>query len=238
MSFAVLPYFTCPLNWYPNHICTPTYFHTKISPCLVLRHLKDHLSHRIPESHIHCTGVTRTPGMLYRYCVQVRQFSHYSAYSQTTRAGPKAWHRQEILLPSKTSGLALKPTQPPIQWVPGALSPGAERLGHEPNHSNPSTADIKHAGHKPPLLLHSIIHHNINSHIYIGTNPEQQDGYSWHGPWASVCIWTTKHITIHTNTHNLFQSTNILPRNLFNTCILALYLHISNIISHIYYFLW
>ena len=41
-----------------------------------------------------------------------------------------------------------------------------------------------------------------------------------------------KMITIRTNTCNLFQFTNVLPCILFNTCILALFLHISNTISH------
>ena len=36
------------------------------------------------------------------------------------------------------------------------------------------------------------------------------------------------------NTYNLFHVTNILLCNLFNTCILALYMHIYNLISHNY----
>jgi len=37
------------------------------------------------------------------------------------------------------------PTQPPIQWVPGAASLGLERPGREADHSPPSRAEIKNA---------------------------------------------------------------------------------------------
>jgi len=35
------------------------------------------------------------------------------------------------------------PTQPPIQWVPWALSLGVGRPGCEGDHSSPSSAEIK-----------------------------------------------------------------------------------------------
>jgi hypothetical protein len=38
---------------------------------------------------------------------------------------------------------ALGPTQPPIQWVPDALSVGLKRPGREADHSPPSTAEVK-----------------------------------------------------------------------------------------------
>jgi hypothetical protein len=41
------------------------------------------------------------------------------------------------------SRLALGPTQLPIQWVLGALSPGAEWPGHKADHSLPSSAKFK-----------------------------------------------------------------------------------------------
>jgi hypothetical protein len=41
------------------------------------------------------------------------------------------------------SRTALGPTQPPIQWVPGALSVGAKRPGREADHSPPSSAEVK-----------------------------------------------------------------------------------------------
>jgi hypothetical protein len=38
---------------------------------------------------------------------------------------------------------ALGPTQPPIQWVPRALSLGVKRPGREADHSPPSSGDVK-----------------------------------------------------------------------------------------------
>jgi hypothetical protein len=39
--------------------------------------------------------------------------------------------------------IILMPTQPPIQWVPGALSLGVKQLGHEAYHLSPSSAKVK-----------------------------------------------------------------------------------------------
>jgi hypothetical protein len=36
-------------------------------------------------------------------------------------------------------------SKPPIQWVPGALSLGVKRPGREPDHSSPSSAEVKNA---------------------------------------------------------------------------------------------
>jgi hypothetical protein len=35
------------------------------------------------------------------------------------------------------------PTQPPIQWVLGALSTGVKRPGREADHSPPTSAEVK-----------------------------------------------------------------------------------------------
>jgi hypothetical protein len=43
------------------------------------------------------------------------------------------------------SRTALGPTQPPIQWVPGAFSLGVKWLGREADHSSPSSAEVKNA---------------------------------------------------------------------------------------------
>jgi hypothetical protein len=37
----------------------------------------------------------------------------------------------------------LGPTQPPIQWVSGALSLGVKRPGREPDHPPPTSAEVK-----------------------------------------------------------------------------------------------
>jgi hypothetical protein len=49
----------------------------------------------------------------------------------------------EIFLFTTASRLALGPTQPPIQWVPGAVSLGVKWPGREADHSPPSSADVK-----------------------------------------------------------------------------------------------
>jgi hypothetical protein len=41
--------------------------------------------------------------------------------------------------------IALGPTQPPVQWVSGALSPGVKRgPGRDADHSSPSSAEVKY----------------------------------------------------------------------------------------------
>jgi hypothetical protein len=55
----------------------------------------------------------------------------------------------------------LRPTLPPIQWVPGALSPGVNRQGREADHSPPSSAEIKKGGvipsPPPPTRLYGVV---------------------------------------------------------------------------------
>jgi len=60
-----------------------------------------------------------------------------------------------IFLFNTTSRTAHGPTQPPIQWIPGALSLGVKWPGHEADHSPPSSAEIKEC---MELYLHSSIH--------------------------------------------------------------------------------
>jgi hypothetical protein len=48
-----------------------------------------------------------------------------------------------IFLFTTASRPALGPTEPPIQWVPGALSPGVKRPWHEADHSPLSSAEVK-----------------------------------------------------------------------------------------------
>jgi hypothetical protein len=60
---------------------------------------------------------------------------------------------QEIFLYYTASRPALKPTQPPIQWVLGALSLGIKQPGREADHSPPSTVEVKNGGTRSPLPI-------------------------------------------------------------------------------------
>jgi hypothetical protein len=48
-----------------------------------------------------------------------------------------------MFLFTTASRTALGPTQPPIQWVPGAFSLEVKRPGREADHSRPSSAEVK-----------------------------------------------------------------------------------------------
>jgi len=50
---------------------------------------------------------------------------------------------QEFFLLATASRPALVPIQPPIQWVPGALTPGVKWTGLEADHSPPPSAEVK-----------------------------------------------------------------------------------------------
>jgi hypothetical protein len=55
---------------------------------------------------------------------------------------------------------ALGPTQPPIQWLPGALSLGVKRPGREADHSFPPSVETKNAwsySSTPPVRLYGVI---------------------------------------------------------------------------------
>jgi hypothetical protein len=47
---------------------------------------------------------------------------------------------------------ALGSTQPVIQWVPGAISPGVKRQEREAIQTSPTSAEAKNCGATPPLL--------------------------------------------------------------------------------------
>jgi hypothetical protein len=71
-----------------------------------------------------------------------------SRYSDWLRAG-RPWGRSSSpcrvknFLFSTSSRPALGPTQPRIQWVPGALSPRVKKPGREADHWPPTSAEVK-----------------------------------------------------------------------------------------------
>jgi hypothetical protein len=62
-----------------------------------------------------------------------------------------------LVLVSTMSRMALGPTQPPIQWVPGVLSLGVKQLGCEADHSPPSSAKVRMCGAIPPLPQYAFV---------------------------------------------------------------------------------
>jgi hypothetical protein len=50
-----------------------------------------------------------------------------------------------FLFPTAVSRPALGPTQSPIQWIPGVLTPVVTRPGRKADHSHPSSAENKNA---------------------------------------------------------------------------------------------
>jgi hypothetical protein len=67
-----------------------------------------------------------------------------SDYGLDDRAiGVRSPAEQRIFPLSSVSRPALGLTQPPVQWVPGVLSPGAKaRLGRDADHSPLSSAEV------------------------------------------------------------------------------------------------
>jgi hypothetical protein len=60
------------------------------------------------------------------------------------------------LVPSLEFGRALGSTQPPIQWVRVAVSPGVKRPGRDADNSPPSSAEVKNTWSytsTPPYLV-------------------------------------------------------------------------------------
>jgi hypothetical protein len=66
--------------------------------------------------------------------------------------GFNSWQGLGILLFTTMSRTAQGPTQPPIQWLPGALSLRVKWPGHEADHSPPSSAKVKEC---VQLYIHS-----------------------------------------------------------------------------------
>jgi hypothetical protein len=65
-----------------------------------------------------------------------------------------------IFLFTTASRTALGPTQPPIQWVPGAIALGVKRLGREDDQSPSSSAEVKNVWSctsTPPIRLHDVV---------------------------------------------------------------------------------
>jgi hypothetical protein len=66
----------------------------------------------------------------------------------------------KIFLFTTASRTALGPTQPPIQWVTGAVSLGVKQPGRKAFHSLPSSAKVKECVElylQTPIRLHVVV---------------------------------------------------------------------------------
>jgi hypothetical protein len=85
-----------------------------------------------------------------------------------------------IFLFITVSRTALGPTQLPIQWVPGSISLGIKRLGHEADHSPPSIAEVKEC---VELYLHS-----PNTPSWRGAYLKHRDNCTFNLYWIHSCM--------------------------------------------------
>jgi hypothetical protein len=91
------------------------------------------------------------------YCVSIANYyepGQLNRYSDGLRAGRPGFDSrqgQEIFLFSTASRSALRPTQPPMQWVLVAFFPAGKTPGAVADHSLPSSAKVKNGGAIPPF---------------------------------------------------------------------------------------
>jgi len=68
--------------------------------------------------------------------------------------------------------MALVHTQPPVKWVLGAIYLGVKQLGHETDHSSPSSAEVNNAGRYtsiPPYICMACAQLSTGSSSWCGT---------------------------------------------------------------------
>jgi hypothetical protein len=74
--------------------------------------------------------------------------------------GFDSWRGLGIFLFTAVSSMALGPTQPPIQWVPGVLPLAVKRPGREADHPPTSSAEVKNTWSytsTPQICLHGVV---------------------------------------------------------------------------------
>jgi hypothetical protein len=91
--------------------------------------------------------------------------------------GFDSWRGLGIFFFTTVSRMALGPTQPPIQWVPGALSLVVTRPGREADGSHPSSAEVNEW---VELYLHS-----PNTPSWCGAQLKHRDSFTF----LLVILW-------------------------------------------------
>jgi hypothetical protein len=70
------------------------------------------------------------------------------------------------------------PTQPPIQWVSGAISPGLKRQGREADHSPPPSAEVKN--------VEQYLHNKIRLHDVVLKRIKHRENFTFNEPSGSI----------------------------------------------------
>jgi hypothetical protein len=116
-----------------------------------------------------------------------------SRYSDWLRAGWSEFDSRrglEIFLFDTMTRPALRPTQLPIQWVPGALFLGVKRPGREAGHSLPSSAEVKEC---VEIYLHS-------PNVFMAwCVVKQRDAFTFIPFTVWMSEWVTQSVTRTTN---------------------------------------
>jgi hypothetical protein len=90
-----------------------------------------------------------------KYC-SVGIATSYGLYNRGVGVRVPVWSKK---LSSPDRRHRLRSTQPPIQWVPGAIFTGIKRPGREVDHSPPSSAEVKKMWiyTSTPIRLHGVV---------------------------------------------------------------------------------
>jgi hypothetical protein len=107
----------------------------------------------------------------------------------------------------------LRPTQPPIQRIPGVISPVLKQAGHEADHSYPSNVEVNNDGAIPPFSHMSswgstefFKHRDIFAFICLSTHPRIFVSFSRLVPSRSLPIHRSSRIRL-----NILQILRLSP---------------------------
>jgi hypothetical protein len=121
---------------------------------------------------------------------------------------------------STSSRPARKPTQPPVQWVVGAVSPGVQKLWREADHSRPSSAEVKNAWSytSTPLIMASYLVKHRDNCTFTFTLP---NGFRWNLGLGVVheALWGKFPCFIRFRPNSSGRSQFMLSNDCLNTCI-------------------
>jgi hypothetical protein len=101
---------------------------------------------------------------------------------RAVRQGFNSRQGQGLFLFVTASRPALRLTQPPIQWVPGTLTPEVKQLWREADHLPPSSAEVKNAWSYTSTLPYSfmaccLVEHRGNFTFILPYHQYEESGY-------------------------------------------------------------